>query len=375
MKVLITCLSQSWGGLEMYSIQTTRLLIENNIEAEFLCYSNSRVHKEATKETFPVIVSQFKNYFQLREYFNLAKELKERSFDIIHSQASKDLWLLVPALKLSKLSAPLLLTKQMGSYIIKKDILHKWIYKRVNKALAISRVIAKNLVDTTPLTDDKIELLHNSIDTEKFNPAVVDKNKVRNEFNIDANELLIGMMARFSPGKGHEEFIMAAKELSERHSNIRFMIIGEPSKGEDNYAAEIKTLASNLEIIDKIIFTGYRKDTPEVLAAMDIFVFPSHAEAFGLALAEALSMGKPSVCSNSDGVLDIAVDNETSLLFEKKNWKDLMEKLDRLITDENLRIKFSSASRKRAVEMFDLKIFAKKLIGIYNNLTTDKEYN
>lgn len=373
MKVLITCLSQSWGGLEMYSIQTTKLLIANNIEAEFLCYSNSRVHQEASKEKFPVNFCKFKNHFQLHEYYNLAKKLKEKNFDIIHCQASKDLWLLVPALMLSKLTTPLLLTKQMGSYIIKKDILHKWIYKRVNKAFAISRVIAKNLVDTTPLTPDKIELLHNSIDTGKFDPAKVDRNKVRSEFKIDANEFLIGMIARFSPGKGHEEFIMAANELSKNHGNVRFMIIGEPSKGEDNYAAEIKTLASNLDIIDKIIFTGYRKDTPEVLAAMDIFVFPSHAEAFGLALAEALSMGKPSVCSNSDGVLDIAVDNETSLLFEKKNWKDLEEKLDKLINDENLRINFSSASRKRAVEMFDTKIFTKKLMGFYNNLLTDKE--
>lgn len=368
MKVLITCLSQSWGGLEMYSIQTAKQLIEKNIETNILCFVDSRVHKESLMNNIPVITSNFKNYFQPIEYFKTSKLLKEKKFDIIHCQASKDLWLIVPALKLANLSTPLLLTKQMGSYIIKKDFLHRWIYNRVDVALAISKVIAKNLVDTTPLTENKIELLHNSIDTEKFNREMIDRNKVRTEFKIGTNELLIGMMARFSPGKGHEEFILAANELIKKYKHIRFMIIGEPSKGEDKYAAEVKTLVSSLDIIDNIIFTGYRKDIPEVLASLDIFVFPSHAEAFGIALAEALSMGIPSVCSNSDGVLDIAVDNVTSLLFEKKNWLDLKNKIETLINDEHLRNNFSIASRKRAIEMFDIKIFMQKLIGIYNRL-------
>lgn len=368
MKVLLTCLSRSWGGLEMYTIQTARQLTMNGIQADILCYPGSRVYQEAVNEKITVYTSAFKNYFNPVEQIKISRLLKRNRYDVIHSQASKDLWLIVPALKLASLKIPLLLTKQMGSYIIKKDFLHSWIYKRLDFALAISRVIAKNLVDTTPLTAEKIILLHNSIDTEIFNPETVDKNSVRSEFKIGYNEILIGMMARFSPGKGHEEFIHAAELLLQKHNNIRFMIIGEPSKGEDKYAADIKMLASAKGVLDRIIFTGYRKDTPNVLAALDIFVFPSHAEAFGIALAEALSMGKPSVCSNSDGVLDIAVDGETSLLFEKMNWKDLAVKIERLIIDDGLRLRFGIAARKRAVAHFDIKVFTKKLIDIYNSL-------
>lgn len=352
----------------MYTIQTARQLIINGIQTEILCYPGSRVHQESVNEKINVYTSAFKNYFDPVEQFKISGLLKKNRYDVIHSQASKDLWLIVPALKLASLKTPLMLTKQMGSYIIKKDFLHRWIYKRLDFAFAISRVIAKNLVDTTPLTADKIILLHNSIDTEIFNPAKVDKDLVRNEFNIGGNEILIGMMARFSPGKGHEEFIYAAELLLKKHNNLRFMIIGEPSKGEDKYAADIKMLASEKDVLDRLIFTGYRKDTPRVLAALDIFVFPSHAEAFGIALAEALSMGKPSVCSNSDGVLDIAVDGETSLLFEKMNWNDLAGKIERLIIDGGLRSSFGTAARKRAVEHFDIKVFTKKLIDIYNSL-------
>src|SRR5690606_38227854 len=101
---------------------------------------------------------------------------------------------------------------------------------------------------------------------------------------------------------------------------------------------------------------------------MDIFVFPSHAEAFGIALAEALSMGKPSVCSNSDGILDIAVDNETSFLFENKNSADLTNKIMKLIESPETRKIFGINARKRAVLNFDIEIVTDKIIEIYKRV-------
>ncbi|MBX3006589.1 MAG: glycosyltransferase family 4 protein [Melioribacteraceae bacterium] len=365
MKVLITCFSKSWGGLEMYMLEIAGRLLNNKITVEFCCLSNSRLYDEAVKHNFKVKQINARGYFHPLEILKTANYFKQNHFDIIHSGHSKDLWLLVPSLILSNKNIPLVLSKQMGSYIIKKDFLHKLIYNRLNYAFAISNVIAQNLSDTTPLPKNKILLLHNAIDTNKFDPAKVDRNKVRAEFSINPNSILIGMIARFSKGKGHEEFLRAASLLSKKHNNLVFMIVGEPSKGEDQYAEEIKTLANNLGLVNNLIFTGFRTDTPEVLAAFDIFIFPSHAEAFGLSLAEALSMGKPSVCSNSDGVLDIAVDEVTSYLFEKMNWEDLSQKIDRLINDEDKRIEFGLAARKRAVELFDMSVFTNKLLYYY----------
>ncbi|MEG8947794.1 glycosyltransferase family 4 protein [Rosettibacter firmus] len=371
MKILKTCLSKSWGGLEMYALQTVKQLIKHGVNAELLCYPDSRIYSEAISEGITTHTSKFNGYFHPFEIIKTSSLLKN-NYDIIHCGASKDLWLIVPSLQLANMNTPLILSKQMGSYIIKKDFLHKWIYKRLDYALAISSVIAKNLEETTPLTKNKILLLHNAIDTEKFNPELINSTLVRKEFSIYDDEILIGMMARFSPGKGHEEFLYAANDLIKKYDKIKFMIVGEASKGEEEYEKEIKILAKRLGLNNKLIFTGFRKDTPEVLAAMDIFVFPSHAEAFGIALAEALSMGKPSVCSNSDGVLDIAVDGETSLLFEKQNWKDLSNKIEKLILNPDLRIKFGKAARNRAIKLFDLEVFTKKLIDIYKRTIEER---
>lgn len=372
MKVIKTCLSQSWGGMEMYALDTVKQLRKRNIETELWCSFNSPLHKEAEKNEIPLQAFNFTSYFHPSQILRASKLLRAQAPDIIHCGASKDLWLMVPALKIRSLSTPLLLSKHMGSYIVKKDFLHRIIYNRVNYGLAISKVIEKNLIDTTPLTQNRVLLLHNSIDTRRFDPSAISRDMVRKELKISNNDLLIGMLARFSPGKGHEEFLLSAQKLLSLHNNLIFMIVGEPSKNEDDYGTQIKTMAASLGISDKVIFTGFRSDTPEILAAIDIFVFPSHAEAFGIALAEALSMGKPSVCSNSDGVLDIAVDGETSLLFEKQNWNDLAAKINILITNKDMREAFSAAARIRAVQYFDIEVFTDKLISYYQKAIDER---
>jgi glycosyltransferase involved in cell wall biosynthesis len=354
--------------MEMYSLQTASMLSKYGFEVDLLCYPNSRLHIEAVKENLNTIQLNFTKYFSPVQIIRLNQILKNNNYDLIHAEASKDLWLIVPSLQLSSLKTPLIFTKHVGSAIIKRDPLHRWIYKHVNLALAISKVIKKNLEETTPIPADKIILLYDSIDTDKFNPEKISKGKIRNEFNINSNDILIGMNARFSPGKGHEEFLFAARKLLHKYVNIKFIVVGGASRGEDDYADKIKSMALSLGLKDNIIFTGFRNDIPELLASLDIFVFPSHAEAFGIALVEAMSMKLPSVCSNSDGILDIAVDDVTSYFFQKQNYNDLTDKLSRLINQPDKRDKFGKAARERVLENFTSDLITNKLIDIYDSI-------
>jgi len=351
----------------MFTLTAVEMLMNRNIEVKLLCYPDSQIHKGALDRSIKCFPLKAASYFHPSEIMKLARLFREKNFDIAHTQASKDLWIIVPALKLSGSRAPLFITKQVGSFIIKKDFLHRFIYNRVDTAFAISRVIKNNLIESTPLSEDKIEILHNGIVIDKFNPPNARRTQVRNEFGIDKEEIVIGMLARFSWGKGHEEFLFAAKELVEKYDNSKFMIVGEPSRGEDEYARKIKALARNYQLADRVIFTGFRADTPDVLSAMDIFAFPSHSEAFGIALVEAMAMGLPCVCSNSDGVLDIAIDGKTSFLFEKQNGEDLKNKLSRLLEDKELRNKFGKNARERVLNNFDIELLTDKVITYYRN--------
>jgi glycosyltransferase involved in cell wall biosynthesis len=140
--------------------------------------------------------------------------------------------------------------------------------------------------------------------------------------------------------------------------------VGEASKGEDAYAEEIKKLAEDYGL-NNLIFAGFRIDMPEVLSAMDIFIFPSHAEAFGVALVEAMAMAKPSVSTSSDGILDITVDNETGYLFKKDDPADLKNKLELLIKSPEKRRTLGNAARQRVLEHFDSQKLMDGLVELY----------
>ncbi|MCW8804224.1 MAG: glycosyltransferase family 4 protein [Ignavibacteriaceae bacterium] len=365
MKILYSCLSKSWGGLEMFTLTSIQQLIKRDIKVELICSAESRIHIEANNMGIMLHPVNASGYFHPVTALRLAILLRQNDYSMVHTQASKDLWVIVPALYLANRKIPLFLTKQVGSFIVKKDFLHNLLYKRIRKIFAISTVIKDNLLETTPIKPEDVIIVPNGTDPNRFDPDTVDDVKVRKEFNITNEEIVIGMLARFTPGKGHEEFLLAAKELNKEYSNLRFLVVGEPSRGETEYADKIKLLAREYEL-NNLVFTGFRGDIPEILAAMDIFAFPSHSEAFGIALVEAMAMKKPSVCSNAEGVLDIAVDGETSYLFENKNATDLKAKLKSLIEFKEKRVEFGENARKRAIENFDIEIVTDKVLKIYH---------
>lgn len=367
MKILYSCLSRSWGGMEMFTITSIKQLLTRKHQVELVCYPESKIAIEANNLNIIIHYIKARSYFHPIQTLKLKSIIENGKFDLIHTQASKDLWVLVPALKLLKSKTPLVLTKQVGSFVVKKDFLHKKIYERVNKVFAISNIIKENLIETCPIDENKIELVWNGVDTHKFSPSMYNKNNFRNEIGVKENEILIGMLARFSQGKGHEEFIKAASNLMKKYSNLKFVIVGEASRGEEHYEKEIRNLASE-KCNEKIIFTGFRSDTANVLAGLDIFAFPSHSEALGIALIEALSMGVPAVATRRDGILDIMEEGVTGFMFERKNAKDLEEKMEYLIINAELRKKISVTARERMKRLFDLEILTDKTISIYNQL-------
>lgn len=351
----------------MFTLTAVKQLLKRGINVELLCLAESRIHIEANNLGIIIHPINASGYIHPFSVLKTAALIRNGKYDLIHTQASKDLWIFVPALSLLKSNIPLVLTKQMGSGIAKKDFLHTKLYNRVTKALAISRTIKDNLLKTVPITEDKIVLMHNGIIIEKFDPVKAERKKVRDEFGFKDDEIVVGMLARFSPGKGHEEFLYAAKELNKKYTKLKYLIVGEASRGEENYAGNIKKLAADYKL-DNLIFAGFRSDTPDVLSVLDIFIFPSHAEAFGIALAEAMAMGLPSVCSNSDGVLDIAVDDETGYLFKTRDGEDLKDKTEKLINSPEARVQFGAAARKRAIEHFDIEMLTDRVVKLYNEL-------
>jgi len=370
-RLLHTCFSRSWGGLELYCLDLCRLLQDRGYEVWLACPAGSRIQREARLKGVQTIPLSVSGYFHPLLLKRLAGFLRSHQVSLIHCHQSKDLATVVPAMIFSRRRLPVILTKSVGSYIMKRDLFHRFTYSHVSRVLAISSVIHGNVLSTTPVPPERVQTLHFPVDTERFDPDCVDPHTVRREYALGEKTPVVGFVGRFSPGKGHEELLAAAAILKQRYGNVRYLVAGEASYGEESYEGEIRALARRSGVDDMITFTGFRADIPEIMAAMDLFVFPSHAEAFGMVLIEAMAMGRPVVSTNCDGVLDIVVDGVTGLYVEPGRGDQLATAIACLLDDPPLRERMGKAGRERAVRLFDRRAHLDEIEAIYETLASE----
>ena len=368
LNILQTCFSHSWGGLELQALEISKQLKQRTHRVWLACVRGSRLERVARAAEIAVLPLRISSYVQPIAIAKLAQFIRHEGIDIIHCQHSKDLATLTPAKKLSGEHCPLILSKRVGSHVMKKDLLHRFTYANVDRILAISDVIHRNVLQTTPVSPERVMTLHDAVDTERFSLGRVSRSRVRREFGFTDETLVIGFVGRFSPGKGHEEFLEAASLLNKKYGNIRFLIAGEASYGEQAYEQRIRSMCKSLKLDTVVLFAGYRKDIPDVIAAFDIFAFPSHAEAFGVVLIEAMAMERPVISTNCDGVLDIVVDGVTGIFINPRNARQLADAVARLGDDTALRERMGKAGRERVEEFFDQRKQITTIEGIYYEL-------
>jgi glycosyltransferase involved in cell wall biosynthesis len=324
-------------------------------EIALLCHPKSRLEQEARRVGIETVPLELRATSYPLALGTLRRFFTRRRIEIVHAQLSQDLSALVPAAIFIPRPPRIVLTKKVGSFISKKDAFHRWLYRHVSLVIAISEVIQKNVVDTCPIDPDRVVTLFDGVDLERFDPDRVHRMAFRKEMGLREDEFVIGMVGRFSPGKGHEEFIDAASMIHSRSPKIKFVVVGEPSHGEDDYGKSVYERGKTLADKGAMIFTGFRTDIPEVMAGLDILAFPSHAEAFGDVLIEAMAMKLPVVSTNCDGVIEIVVNGETGIQVPPRDPRALSNALVRLIQDEQLRKSLGEAGRRRVEKIFDLK--------------------
>jgi glycosyltransferase involved in cell wall biosynthesis len=244
------------------------------------------------------------------------------------------------------------LIKHVGTMRAKRDPVHRWLYRNVAQVWAISRVIRDNLIATHPLPAAKVEIVYHGLDLAKFRVPGEVRKRVRREFGFADDALVVGIVGRLEPGKGHVEFLRMAGQVARQVPQSAFLVVGSPTRGEEFRAEPIFRLAQELNLGSRLVFAGFRQDIPAVLSAMDVFAFPSRAEAFGLVLIEAMAAGVPVVSTASDGVLDIVVDGESGLLVPPQDVAALERAVLRLLASPELRSRLGMAGRRRVEQLF-----------------------
>lgn len=329
-RVLIVGFTENPGGIENVIMNYYRAMDKENIQFDFLCNTSKIAYEEEIKllggKIFK-ISSRTNNYKKYKkdmkaffennannyiaiwvnfcnltnlDYLKYAKKYKI-NYRIMHSHNSQNM--------ASKVH---LIVHMINKIFVEKYATHFW---------ACSDDAGRWFFNSKIMKSDKYRIVNNAIDMDKFGFSLETRNEMRKKLDLDG-KFVIGNIGRLHFQKNHTFILDIFKEILNKNKNVVLLLVGQGEEKE-NIERKIK----ELEIENNVKMLGIRKDIPELLHAMDIFLFPSVFEGFGLALLEAQGSGVKCFTSKDVVPEDVNVTNNVKFISLEKDAKYWAEEI------------------------------------------------
>ncbi len=244
----------------------------------------------------------------------------------------------------------------------------KYLIPRMHANLSVSEGLRKWLSEYDGLdTQTNFSVLFNGADPERLKPS---GHSVRNELGFDENVLVFGMVANFyvDPRKDQLTICRALPAVFERLPNAQFIFAGGIEPGAEDKMADCLSVCIENGIADRVHFLGSRADIPDILAALNVFVFSSLQEGLPVAVTEAMLTGVPLIVSGIDPLLEATANGEYGKVFPVGDHKKLAELMIELGSNDKERRELGVRAKDFADENFSIDAHLQRLMKIYAGL-------
>lgn len=309
------------------------------------------------------VAKDFKAVFDLAAYFRKMK------FDAVHSVTPKAGLVTALAARFAVIKNRIhIFTGQV--WATRTGVMRR-LLKIIDKSIALSNnhILVDGesqrqfLIKEGVVTDKKSKVLGaGSIcgaNTSRFTPDESIRSQQRDSMNIPHNKVVFTFMGRLNRDKGIFELLSAFNELATTSNNAFLLIFG---RDEENCLSKINEYP-NIITGDNYLYFG-PTSTPQLsLQAADVFCLPSYREGFGMSVIEASCLGLPVICSDTYGLADTMVDNETGLRCKVADVQTLVEAMKYLYERPHERLRMGENGRNRVLELFS----GEKIVGAWCN--------
>jgi glycosyltransferase involved in cell wall biosynthesis len=306
--ILHTEASRGLGGQEIRILGEVRWLLDHGWDALIACQPGSHLLTEARAADLPVVAIAMKGALDPAALWRLRALMRARRVDLVHTHSSVDSWLATVAAK--SLGLPVVRSRHVTIPILKRRAL---IYRLADRIITTGEAVAAR-VREVGIPAERIRAIPAGVDTTRFHPGV-SGTPVREELGLSAEGKVVGLVANVRGSKGHAVFLEAARAVLQRHPDARFLIVGDGVGFED-----VRRRVREMGLEPRVIMTGFRRDIPAVMAALDVLVLPStKSEATSQVIPQALAVGTPVAAAATGGIPEIVRDGETGRLVEPGN--------------------------------------------------------
>ena len=360
------------GGAERQLVDLARALDKDRFEPLVLClYSGGKLEQDLISAHIPFWSANKKNRWNLTmPVYQLCREIQRFRPHIVHS------FLTVPNLLVALLKPFIAPSKILWG--IRSSFMdlsrYDWLAKvtasmekmagSIPHALVANSEAARRLYGLSDRNADRMIVIPNSIDTNRFQPNLITRQEVRKELGIDDNHFLVGMIARLDPMKDHFGFLQGAKIATSANPNLRFLCVGG---GKEIHRQTVEQSAEELRLNGTVQWLGERIDIERIYRALDIHTLTSRGEGFPNAVAEAMASGVPNVATNVGAVSHIM--GNTGRLVPPGNPEKLAAAwLDICAMSETQRNALAISCREHVCERFSSEVIIARMEHLYTNL-------
>ncbi|MCW5907804.1 MAG: glycosyltransferase [Chitinophagales bacterium] len=350
---------------------------ENEESSEFIV-RNLDLHPLYIPEMYREL-NPFKDY---KSYYRLRKIIEEFKPDIVHTHAAK-------AGAVGRLAAihsgvKVIVHTFHGhvfhSYFnpVKTRMflgIERYLAKRTTRIIAISSLQLNELVNVYSIAPaNKFSVVPLGFDLDKFETNQESKRKeFRAKYNLDDDEIAIGIVGRLVPVKNHDLFLKALKIVSQKTTKkIRAFIIGDGEQRQQVEQTAAKLGLSfdnnNLQAKNILTFTSWIKDIDVSNAGMDILALTSFNEGTPVSLIEAQASSLPIVSTDVGGIRDIVIDGETALLSPSNNEEEFAANLLLLVENDEIRQQMSFKGAGHVKSRFSYQRLCADMSATYQTL-------
>jgi glycosyltransferase involved in cell wall biosynthesis len=224
--------------------------------------------------------------------------IRTRAVDVVHTHSSIDAW--VAGVAARSVGRAVVRSRHVSIAIPRRRAL---VYRLADRIITSGEAVAR-IVEQAGVPRERIAAIGPGIDTTRFHPGVSGE-PVRAELGLRGP--VVGLVANIRGSKGHRFFLEAAREVLHHHPDTRFLIVGDGIGFDD-----VQRRVAELGLEAHVIMTGFRRDIPEVMAALDVLVLPSvKSEAMSQVIPQALAVGTPVIGTTVGGTPELVRDGET----------------------------------------------------------------